>query len=49
MSYHDRPDPYSFGDTRRLLRNQQYEREQFKRDELQRELRKEDKDYADNS
>ena len=44
IRYYDRPSPHSFGDTRRLEDNMRAEKEKFKREEMQKELRQEDRE-----
>ena len=43
-NYNDRPSPHSFGDTGTMYRQQKAEKESFKKEELQKELRQEDRE-----
>ena len=44
MSRHyDRPSPHSFGDTGTMYRQQKAEKENFKKEEMQTELKQEDR------
>ena len=43
-NYYDRPSPHSFGDTGTMHRQQKAEKESFKKEELQKELRQEDRE-----
>ena len=44
MKYYDRPNPHSLGDTGTMYRQQKQEKEDFKREELKKELRQEDRE-----
>ena len=43
-NYYDRPSPHSFGDTGAMYRQQKSEKESFKKEELKKELRQEDRE-----
>ena len=47
--YYERPSPHSFGDTGTLMRSMKDDKDRFKAEELQKELRQEDRENADNS
>ena len=47
--YYTHPSPYSFGDTGTMLRQQKAEKEEFKKAEIKKELRQEDRENGDNS
>ena len=49
MRYYDRPSPHSFGDTRALERSIKAEKEDFKKAELKKELRQEDRENEDSN
>ena len=42
--YYDRPNPHSIGDTAIMYRQQRQEKEDFKREELKKELKSEDRE-----
>ena len=44
MRSYDRPSPHSFGDTGTMFRQQKAEKEEFKKTELKKELRQEDRE-----
>lgn len=43
-NYYSHPSPYSFGDTGTMYRQQKAEKEEFKKTELKKELRQEDRE-----
>ena len=49
MRYYDRPSPHSFGDTYALERSIKAEKEDFKKAELKKELRQEDRENEDSN
>ena len=44
MKYYEPPNPHSFGDTGKMYRIQKQEKEDFKRKEMQEELKREDRE-----
>lgn len=43
MRHYDNPNPHSFGDAGTMYRQQKQEKEDFKREELKKELKQEDR------